>query len=147
MARPRARSRRCGGRRCGSRSWSAATVGTPSTRSCGPSASGGRSRGAAGRRLRAAGRLPRRRLPRGLGPHPRLPGRDNRRAVLKAVVFYESATDLAEKAPLHAAAHRARWREFADRGELLMIGPFAHAQEDGAMAIFTTRKAAEEFVR
>ena len=28
-----------------------------------------------------------------------------------------------------------------------MIGPFANAQEDGAMGIFTTREAAEEFVR
>jgi len=37
-------------------------------------------------------------------------------------------------------------REFADRGELLMIGPFDNAQEDGAMGIFTTRQAAEEFV-
>jgi amino acid transporter len=40
-----------------------------------------------------------------------------------------------------------RWREFADRGELLMIGPFANALADGAMGIFTTRAAAEEFVR
>jgi uncharacterized protein len=66
---------------------------------------------------------------------------------MKAVVFYESAAGLADKAPLHAAAHRARWREFAERGDLLMIGPFANAQEDGAMGIFTTREAAEEFVR
>jgi uncharacterized protein YciI len=66
---------------------------------------------------------------------------------MKAVVFYESADDLAEKAPLHIGPHRARWREFADRGELLMIGPFANALEDGAMGIFTTREAAEEFVR
>ncbi len=66
---------------------------------------------------------------------------------MKAVVFYESAPGLAEKAPLHAAPHRARWREFAHRGELLMIGPFANAQEDGAMGIFATREAAEEFVR
>ena len=52
---------------------------------------------------------------------------------MKALVFYESAAGLADKAPLHAAAHRARWREFADRGDLLMIGPFANAQEDGAI--------------
>jgi uncharacterized protein len=65
---------------------------------------------------------------------------------MKAVVFYESAYDLAEKAPLYAREHRARWREFADRGELLMIGPFANALADGAMGIFTTRAAAEEFV-
>jgi hypothetical protein len=32
-------------------------------------------------------------------------------------------------------------------GELLMIGPFANSQQDGAMGIFTTRAAAEEFVR
>ena len=66
---------------------------------------------------------------------------------MKAVVFYESAADLAEKAPLHACPHRARWREFADRGEFLMIGSFANALADGAMAILTTRAAAEEFVR
>ena len=65
---------------------------------------------------------------------------------MKTVVFYESAVDLVQQAPIHAAAHRARWREFADRGDLLMIGPFANAQEDGAMGIFTTREAAEEFV-
>ncbi len=66
---------------------------------------------------------------------------------MKAVVFYESAAGVADKAPLFFAAHQARWREFADRGELLMIGPFARAQEDGAMAVFSTREAAEEFVR
>jgi uncharacterized protein len=66
---------------------------------------------------------------------------------MKAVVFYESAPDLAAQAPVHVPAHRARWAEFAARGELLMIGPFANAQDDGAMGIFTTRAAAEEFVR
>jgi uncharacterized protein YciI len=66
---------------------------------------------------------------------------------MKAVVFYESADDALAKAPAHFPAHRARWQEFAARGELLMVGPFANAQEDGAMAIFTTREAAEEFVR
>ena len=30
---------------------------------------------------------------------------------MKAVVFYESADDLAEKAPRHAGPHRARWRD------------------------------------
>jgi uncharacterized protein YciI len=66
---------------------------------------------------------------------------------MKAVVFYESAPDLAANAPAHGAAHRARWAEFSGRGELLMIGPFANAQDNGAMAVFTTREAAEEFVR
>ena len=58
---------------------------------------------------------------------------------MKAVLFYESADDVAANAPPHFAAHCARWKEFADRGELLMIGPFANAQDDGAMGIFTTR--------
>ena len=66
---------------------------------------------------------------------------------MKVVLFYESAEDVATKAPPHFAAHCARWKEFADRGELLMVGPFANAQEDGSMAIFTTRESAEEFVR
>ncbi len=66
---------------------------------------------------------------------------------MKAVVLYESAADLVVKAPLYFAEHCARWDEFRRRGELLMIGAFANAQEDGSMAIFTTREAAEEFVR
>lgn len=66
---------------------------------------------------------------------------------MKAVVLYESADDLAAKAPLHYEAHCARWAEFLRRGELLMIGPFVNAQEDGSMAVFATREAAEEFVR
>ena len=66
---------------------------------------------------------------------------------MKAVLFYESAPDVAARAPAHIAEHRARWAEFGRRGELLMIGPFANAQEDGSMSIFTTREAAEEFVR
>jgi uncharacterized protein YciI len=66
---------------------------------------------------------------------------------MKAVVFYESADNVAAKAPPHFAAHCARWKEFADRSELLMIGTFANAQEDGSMGIFSTRAAAEEFVR
>jgi uncharacterized protein len=66
---------------------------------------------------------------------------------VKAVVFYESAPDVAVKAQAHAAEHRARWAEFGRRGELLMIGPFANPQEEGSMAVFTTREAAEEFVR
>ncbi len=66
---------------------------------------------------------------------------------MKAMVFYESAVDVAALAPAHMSAHRAWWAEFGRRGELLMIGPFANAQEDGAMAVFTTREAAEEFVR
>ncbi|GAA3783836.1 hypothetical protein GCM10022403_018150 [Streptomyces coacervatus] len=65
---------------------------------------------------------------------------------MKYVVFYESADDLATKAPAHFAAHSARYKEYVERGELLMIGPFSNPQEEGSMAVFTTRAAAEDFV-
>jgi hypothetical protein len=64
---------------------------------------------------------------------------------MKYVLFYDSAEDLASKVPPHLAAHRARMDEFHARGSLLMIGPFGRPQEEGSMAIFSTREAAEEF--
>jgi uncharacterized protein len=64
----------------------------------------------------------------------------------KYVLFYESAQDVRARAPQHFPAHRARWEEFRAAGTLLMIGTFANPQE-GALAIFTTREAAEEFAR
>lgn len=64
---------------------------------------------------------------------------------MKYVLFYESAEDFATTAALHFAAHRARWAEFSDRGSLLLIGPFTDGA--GAMAVFTTRDAAEEFAK
>ncbi len=65
----------------------------------------------------------------------------------KYILFYESADDVASKAPAHFPAHLARWKEFQGQGTLLMIGTFANAQEEGSMAIFTTREAAEAFAR
>ncbi|MGD0062354.1 MAG: hypothetical protein ABSB76_02825 [Streptosporangiaceae bacterium] len=58
---------------------------------------------------------------------------------MKAVVFYESDPGAMAQVPAHMPAHRARWHEFGRRGDLLMIGPFANPQDDGAMAVFTTR--------
>jgi uncharacterized protein YciI len=66
---------------------------------------------------------------------------------LKYVLLYESADNVAEKAPLHAADHSRHWHPFRERGELLLIGPFGDPQTQGAMAIFTTREAAERFAR
>jgi uncharacterized protein YciI len=63
---------------------------------------------------------------------------------MKYVLFYESADDVADKAPLHFAAHQARWLEFRESGTLLLIGPFTDLS--GAMGVFTTRAAAEDFV-
>jgi uncharacterized protein len=63
------------------------------------------------------------------------------------VLFYESADDVLSKAPAHFPAHAARYEEFQNAGTLLMVGAFANPQEEGSMAIFTTREAAEEFAR
>jgi len=65
---------------------------------------------------------------------------------MKYVLYYESAPDVLQKAPLHIAAHRERWSEFATAGTLLMVGPFADPAQ-GAMGIFTSREAAEEFAK
>ena len=65
----------------------------------------------------------------------------------KYVVFYESAPNLATNAPPHLAAHVARWRVFQERGELLLIGTFSNPQDEGSMAVFTSREAAEAFVK
>ena len=58
------------------------------------------------------------------------------------VLLYESGPDVATKAPVHFAAHRARWQEFQDDGTLLLIGAFT--DRTGSMAVFSTREAAEE---
>jgi uncharacterized protein len=64
---------------------------------------------------------------------------------VKYVLVYESADDVAQTAPVHFAAHRARWPEFQANGTLLLIGPYS--DQSGALAVFTTREAAEEFAR
>jgi uncharacterized protein len=64
---------------------------------------------------------------------------------MKYVLFYESADDVASKAPPHFQAHWARCVEFHGRGLMLMVGTFGDPQTQGSMAIFTTREGAEEF--
>jgi uncharacterized protein len=66
---------------------------------------------------------------------------------MKYVLFYESAPDFRSKVPLHIEAHRALWRSYAADRRLLMIGPFADEPAGDAMGVFTTRAAAEDFVR
>ena len=63
----------------------------------------------------------------------------------KFVMFYESAGDLRSRVAEFFPAHRARWQAYADRGELLMIGPFSNPQDEGSMGVFSTRAAAEAF--
>jgi uncharacterized protein YciI len=65
---------------------------------------------------------------------------------MKYVLLYESADDVLSKAPVHFAAHNARLEEFHARADILMVGTFGDPQEQGSMAIFPTRAAAEAFV-
>ncbi len=61
------------------------------------------------------------------------------------MLIYESPADLdLEKLRAVFPAHQARWNVFRDQGTLLLIGPLAN--RDGALAVFTTQEAAEEFV-
>lgn len=63
---------------------------------------------------------------------------------MKYVMRYTAAPDVADRAPAHFEAHSARLHEFHARGTLLMAGPLA--DQSGAIGIFTSREAAEEFI-
>jgi uncharacterized protein len=65
---------------------------------------------------------------------------------VKIVAFYEMAAGAPPKLKDHYPAHRARLDEFHARGVLLMAGPLGNPPE-GAMAVFTTREAAEDFIK
>ena len=65
----------------------------------------------------------------------------------KYVLLYDSADYVLSKAPTHYPAHRERLDEFHARGQLLGVGTFGNPQEEGSMAIFASREAAEEFAR
>jgi uncharacterized protein len=66
---------------------------------------------------------------------------------MKYVLFYESAPDFRSKVPANIDAHRALWRDFHADGRLLLVGPFTEEPAGGAMAVFSTRAAAEQFVK
>ena len=65
---------------------------------------------------------------------------------MKYVVLYESADDVLTTAPVHYPAHTDRLDDFHRRGEILMVGTFGDPVNEGSMAIFPTREAAESFV-
>jgi uncharacterized protein YciI len=65
---------------------------------------------------------------------------------MKVLMFYELSEDGMSKVPSHMGAHQARLREFHGRGVLLMAGPYG-APPVGALGVFTSRAAAEEFAR
>ncbi|HEX8008583.1 MAG TPA: YciI family protein [Trebonia sp.] len=60
------------------------------------------------------------------------------------LMFYQVAEGFQAGAREHFPAHQARYQEFMRRGVLLAVGPFT---DGGAMGVFTSRAAAEEFVR
>jgi uncharacterized protein YciI len=64
---------------------------------------------------------------------------------MKIVTFYDMAPGALAHLMTHFPAHRARLDEFHARGVLLAAGPLGNPP-DGAMAIFTSREAAEEFI-
>jgi hypothetical protein len=66
---------------------------------------------------------------------------------MKYVVLYESADDVANKAPAYFPAHKSRLDEFHARGELLMVGTFGDPQTEGSMSIFASRQGAEDFIK
>jgi uncharacterized protein len=65
---------------------------------------------------------------------------------MKYVLFYELAADGLAKVAEQLPGHQRRMAAFHAAGTLLMAGPYG-APPVGALAIFTTREAAEEFVK
>jgi len=66
---------------------------------------------------------------------------------VKYVLTYEGTPDYRAKVAAHFAAHRALWHTYHADGRLLLIGPFTDEPSGGAMGVFSTRAAAEQFVR
>jgi len=64
--------------------------------------------------------------------------------VQRFVLFYEYVDDVVEKRGPYRADHIGLVREFVDRKECVAGGAFADPV-DGAMIVFTSRKAAEVF--
>jgi uncharacterized protein YciI len=64
---------------------------------------------------------------------------------MKVLMFYEVASDGLGKVPEHMPGHVARMKEFHKRGVLLMAGPYGMPPV-GALGVFTSREAAEEFI-
>ena len=64
---------------------------------------------------------------------------------MKYVVTYELAEGARALAMEHYTAHRARIDEFHRRGVLLLVGTFSD-EPVGAMGVFTTREAVDEFM-
>jgi uncharacterized protein len=66
---------------------------------------------------------------------------------MKHVLRYTAVEDFMPLAMANGEAHVARLHEFHARGVLLMAGPMHEPMNGDSLAVFTTREAAEEFVR
>lgn len=64
---------------------------------------------------------------------------------MKILSFYEVGPDSGPGLKTHFPAHRARLDDFHARGLVIAAGPLGNPPT-GAMAIFSTREAAEEFI-
>ena len=71
---------------------------------------------------------------------------EDERPAPKTVVLYHSAPDVLERAPGYMAAHGALIDEFHAAGDLLLIGTFGDPVGEGAMCVFRSREAAEDWV-
>jgi uncharacterized protein YciI len=65
---------------------------------------------------------------------------------MKYVLTYESIPDLGPLRDEHFQAHLDHLKEFHERGVLLLVGPLQEPSNGDALAVFSTREAAEEFV-
>jgi uncharacterized protein YciI len=65
---------------------------------------------------------------------------------MKHVLHYTAVEGFLPLAVANRDAHVRRLQEFHDRGVLLMAGPMQEPMDGDALAIFTTREGAEEFV-
>jgi uncharacterized protein YciI len=64
---------------------------------------------------------------------------------VKYLLFYDLAENALPLAQHHFPAHQERLMQFAERGLLLMVGTFTDPPV-GAMSVFTTREAIDEFM-
>jgi uncharacterized protein len=65
---------------------------------------------------------------------------------VKFVSFYDMAPGALAKVKEHYPAHRVRLDEFHAQGLLIAAGPLGNPPE-GALGIFATQEAAEDFIR
>ena len=61
------------------------------------------------------------------------------------LVRYTMVAGAADRVPQVYPRHRAYLDGFAERGEVLLIGPLLPAPGSGSLAVFRTRAAAEAF--